>query len=117
MIAPPDCTRVWLATGLSDMRRGMDGLAALLQSALGRDPFSGHIFLFRERRGDLIKILWPSGEGMNLYLGRTHERIAGISSVFSDLSYFPGIQLDARLASVHTFGYDVRNPRERHSAR
>ncbi|WP_342773225.1 IS66 family insertion sequence element accessory protein TnpB [Pigmentiphaga humi] len=48
------------------MRRGMDGLAALVQSALGRDPFSGHIFLFRGRRGDLIKILWWSGDGMNL---------------------------------------------------
>ncbi|MGF6652858.1 transposase [Paraburkholderia youngii] len=49
------------------MRRGMDGLAALVQSALGRDPFSGHIFLFRGRRGDLIKILWWSSDGMNLY--------------------------------------------------
>ncbi|RQV00956.1 hypothetical protein DF039_37320 [Burkholderia cenocepacia] len=47
MIAPPSGTRVWLAAGVTDMRRGMDGLAALVQSALGRDPFSGHIFLFR----------------------------------------------------------------------
>lgn len=70
MIAPPTGTRVWLAAGVTDMRRGMDGLAALVQSALGRDPFSGHIFLFRGRRGDLIKILWWSGDGMNLYAKR-----------------------------------------------
>ncbi|WP_084598381.1 IS66 family insertion sequence element accessory protein TnpB [Paraburkholderia atlantica] len=70
MIAPPGGTRVWLAAGVTDMRRGMDGLAALVQSALGRDPFSGHIFLFRGRRGDLIKILWWSGDGMNLYAKR-----------------------------------------------
>jgi len=70
MIAPPGGTRVWLAAGVTDMRRGMDGLAALVQSTLGRDPFSGHIFLFRGRRGDLIKILWWSGGGMNLYAKR-----------------------------------------------
>ncbi|RQU50048.1 IS66 family insertion sequence element accessory protein TnpB [Burkholderia cenocepacia] len=70
MIAPPGGTRVWLAAGVTDMRRGMDGLATLVQSALGRDPFSGHIFLFRGRRGDLIKILWWSGDGMNLYAKR-----------------------------------------------
>ncbi|CAN0618298.1 transposase [Burkholderia multivorans] len=70
MIAPPTGTRVWLAAGVTDMRRGMDGLAALVQSTLGRDPFSGHIFLFRGRRGDLIKILWWSGDGMNLYAKR-----------------------------------------------
>lgn len=70
MIAPPGGTRVWLAAGITDMRRGMDGLAALVQSALGRAPFSGHIFLFRGRRGDLIKILWWSGDGMSLYAKR-----------------------------------------------
>ncbi|WP_244826215.1 IS66 family insertion sequence element accessory protein TnpB [Caballeronia sp. TF1N1] len=70
MIAPPSGTRVWLAAGVTDMRRGMDGLAGLVQSTLGRDPFSGHIFLFRGRRGDLIKILWWSGDGMNLYAKR-----------------------------------------------
>ncbi|WP_434113527.1 IS66 family insertion sequence element accessory protein TnpB [Paraburkholderia caffeinilytica] len=61
---------MWLAAGVTDMHRGMDGLAALVQSALGRDPFSGHVFLFRGRRGDLIKILWWSGDGMNLYAKR-----------------------------------------------
>lgn len=70
MIGPPTGTRVWLAAGITDMRRGMDGLAALVQSTLGCDPFSGHIFLFRGRRGDLIKILWWSGDGMNLYAKR-----------------------------------------------
>lgn len=40
------------------MRRGMDKLAALIQSTLEHDPFSGHIFIFRGRRGDLMKLLW-----------------------------------------------------------
>ena len=70
MIATPTGTRIWLAAGVTDMRRGMDGLAALVQEALEADPFSGHVFVFRGRRGDLIKILWWSGDGMNLYAKR-----------------------------------------------
>ncbi len=58
MIAPPSGVRIWLAAGVTDMRRGMDGLAALVQERLAADPFSGHVFLFRGRRGDLLKLLW-----------------------------------------------------------
>jgi transposase len=47
MIGLPAGTRIWLAAGLTDMRRGFDGLAALAQSALEQDPFSGHVFVFR----------------------------------------------------------------------
>jgi len=63
-------TRVWLAAGVTDMRRGMDSLAAQVQTALEQSPFSGHIFVFRGRRGDLVKLLWWSGDGMNLYVKR-----------------------------------------------
>lgn len=70
MIAPPSGTRIWLAAGVTDMRRGMNGLAALIQTTLSHDPFSGHVFIFRGRRGDLIKLLWWSGDGMNLYAKR-----------------------------------------------
>ncbi len=70
MIAPPSGTRIWLAAGVTDMRRGMSGLAALIQTTLEHDPFSGHVFIFRGRRGDLVKLLWWSGDGMNLYAKR-----------------------------------------------
>ena len=46
----PAGTRVWLAAGATDMRKGLDSLAA--QTVLGQDPFSGHVFCFRGRRGD-----------------------------------------------------------------
>jgi transposase len=52
------------------MRRGMNGLAALVQSALAENPFSGHVFLFRGRRGDLVKLLWWSGDGLCLFAKR-----------------------------------------------
>jgi transposase len=70
MIGLPMSTRIWLAAGATDMRRGMDGLSALVQSALLENPFSGHVFIFRGKRGDLIKLLWWSGDGMNLYAKR-----------------------------------------------
>jgi transposase len=54
----PAGTRVWLAAGATDMRKGFDSLAAQAQSVLGQDPFSGHVFCFRGRRGDLVKLLW-----------------------------------------------------------
>jgi transposase len=52
------------------MRKGMDGLAALVQTTLAENPFSGHVFAFRGKRGDLVKLLWWSGDGMNLYAKR-----------------------------------------------
>ncbi len=70
MIGLPAGTRIWLAAGVTDMRRGMDGLAALVQSALAENPFSGHVFLFRGRRGDLVKLLWWSGDGLCLFVKR-----------------------------------------------
>ena len=62
--------RVWIATGHTDMRRGMNGLALQVQQGLRRDPHAGDLFVFRGRRGDLIKILWHDGLGMSLYAKR-----------------------------------------------
>lgn len=73
MIGLPSGTRIWLAAGLTDMRRGFDGLAALAQSALAQEPFSGHIFVFRGRRGDIIKLLWWDGQGMCLFAKRLEK--------------------------------------------
>ena len=58
MIPIPSGARVWLATGHTDMRKGFNGLALQVQELLRRDPHSGHLFVFRGRRGGLIKILW-----------------------------------------------------------
>ena len=81
MIAPHAGTRIWIAAGVTDMRRGFDGLAALVQTQLEADPFSGQIFAFRlspfafrlspfafrGRRGDRIKLLWRDGDGLCLF--------------------------------------------------
>ena len=70
MIALPAGSRVWLAAGVTDMRKGFDGLAALVQTQLAQDPFSGHLFMFRGRRGDRVKLLWWDGDGLCLFAKR-----------------------------------------------
>ena len=67
MIGLPAGTKVWLACGVTDMRKGFDGLAALVQLSLHEDPFSGQLFVFRGRRGDRVKILWWDGDGLCLF--------------------------------------------------
>ena len=70
MIPMPAKVRVWIATGHTDMRRGMNGLALQVQEGLGRDPHAGDLYVFRGKRGDLIKCLWHDGIGLSLYAKR-----------------------------------------------
>jgi transposase len=70
MIVPPSGVRVWLATGATDMRRGMNSLALQVQEALHRNAHGGDLYVFRGKRGDLLKILWHDGLGMSLYAKR-----------------------------------------------
>jgi transposase len=70
MITLASGTRVWLAVGRTDMRKGFDGLSALVQQKLAQDPFCGHLFVFRGRRGDLLKVLWYDGQGLCLFAKR-----------------------------------------------
>jgi transposase len=70
MIAMPSGVRVWLATGHTDMRKGFPGLSLIIQETLKLDPHGGHLFVFRGRRRDLIKVLWHDGQGACLFIKR-----------------------------------------------
>ena len=70
MIPVPASTRVWLAAGVTDLRQGFNGLTALAEKVLAQDPYSGHLFVFRGRRGDLIKVLWHDTQGTCLFAKR-----------------------------------------------
>jgi transposase len=70
MIPMASGVRVWIATGHTDMRRGMNTLALTVQEALKRDPHGGDLYVFRGKSGKLIKILWHDGLGMSLYAKR-----------------------------------------------
>lgn len=105
MIGLPTGSRIWLAAGVTDMRRGMDGLASLVQTVLQEDPFAGHLFIFRGRRGDLIKILWWSGDGMNLYAKRLeHGRFVWPQATTGS------VHLSAAQLSMLLEGIDWRRP-------
>ena len=73
MIAIPAGMRVFLAMGPTDMRKGFDGLSVLAQETLNQDPFSGHLFVFRGKRGDLVKILYWDGQGFCLFAKRLEK--------------------------------------------
>jgi transposase len=73
MIGLPARTRVWLVAGHTDMRKGFDGLSAMVQTALDSNPFYGHVFVFRGKRGDTLKVLWFDGQGL-LLLSKRLER-------------------------------------------
>src|SRR5712672_4851844 len=70
MIGVPTGTRIWIAAGVTDLRRGFTGLSGMVQTALNENPFSGQVFIFRGRRGDLIKVLWFDGDGLCLFAKR-----------------------------------------------
>ena len=74
MIPVPTGARVWLATGYTDMRRGFPSLALQVQEVLSKDPLSGHLFVFRGRRSDLVKVIWHDGQGACLFTKKTRER-------------------------------------------
>jgi transposase len=70
MLSWPPTVRIFLCSGATDMRKGFDSLASLVESALTLDPLSGHLFVFRSRRGDRIKILWWDRDGYCLWYKR-----------------------------------------------
>lgn len=80
MIPVPAGVRVWLATGHTDMRKGFASLALLVQETLRQDPHAGHLFVFRGKRGDLVKIIWHDGQGACLFMKRLSWRSSASDS-------------------------------------
>ena len=106
MIAFPAGVRVWIAGGVTDMRRGMNTLALQVQQGLGRDPHAGEIFCFRGRKGDLVKMLWHDGVGMSLYA----KRLEAGKFIWPTSGRRGGADLGGP-ARLSLEGIDWRNPR------
>ncbi len=70
MLSISRTTRVFLATVATDMRKGFDGLHALVETVIEEDPFAGHLFVFRNQRRDRIKLLWWDRDGWALFYKR-----------------------------------------------
>jgi transposase len=107
VIPIPPNVRIWIATGHTDMRRGMRSLALQVQEGLGRDPFAGDIYLFRGRSGSLIKALWHDGLGLSLYAKRLDRgRFVWPQTVDGAVPLTPG-QMGYLLEAI-----DWRNPQQ-----
>ncbi len=76
MMLVPSGVRVHIALGVTDMRKGLDGLAMLVQGVLEQDPFSGHLFAFRGRKANLIKIVFWDGTGLCLFTKRCRRSMS-----------------------------------------
>jgi transposase len=105
MISLPTGTNIWIAAGVTDLRRGFTGLSAVAQTVLEQDPYSGHVFVFRGRRGDLIKVLWWDGDGLCLFAKRL-ERTFG-PCFWKRLS--PMSICSTRLASTRPTGFPAHS--------
>jgi transposase len=69
----PPSTRVFVATQPADLRRSFDGLMGLVRDFLGGDPLSGHLFVFRNRSGDRLKVLWWDRDGLAIFYKRLED--------------------------------------------
>ncbi len=107
MIPLPSGVRVWLATGHTDMRKGFPGLSLLVQEVLRRDPLSGHLFVFRGRRGDLLKVIWHDGQGAWLFVKRLERGRFFWPSAADGAVTISSAQLGYLLS-----GIDWRNPQQ-----
>jgi len=73
--------RIWLATEAADMRCGFDRLAERVRTVIGQDPLTGHLFVFRSRRGDRLKILVWDGDGFVLWYKRLESGVFKLPKV------------------------------------
>ncbi|AMM18566.1 isocitrate lyase (plasmid) [Burkholderia sp. PAMC 28687] len=106
MMGLPAGTRIWIAAGVTDMRCSFQGLCAKVQTTLEENPLDGNVFVFRGRRGDLVKILWATEDGLWL-LARRLERGRFVWPQADSGKIF----LSAAQLSMLLEGIDWRQPR------
>jgi len=102
MLSLPPSVRIFLATSPVDMRRQIDGLAAMVNDILAQDPFSGHVFVFRGRRGDRVKVLVWDRNGFVLFYKRLEKGRFRFPKVTS-----PNRELDSTALTLLLEGLDL----------
>ena len=110
MLGLPASVRVYLAADACDMRRGFDALAARVKQSFGDDPLSGHIFIFRSRRGDRLKMLWWDRDGYALWYKRL-EQGTFKAAAFDAPQGTSRIELSRRDLTLLLEGIDLKHTR------
>ena len=98
--------RIWLASEPADMRCGFDRLAERAQSVTGQDPLSGHLFLFRGRGGDRLKILYWNRDGYALWYKRLEEGVFKLPRIEAGQQ---SVELRASELAMMLDGIDLRS--------
>lgn len=108
MISLPSGTRIWLVAGVTDMRKSFNGLGEQVQHVLNDNPFSGHLFIFRGRRGDTVKILWADADGLCLFTKR--RRKASLSGLWYVTARYPLPARNWQCSSISWTGVSQKHP-------
>ncbi|MBX3427879.1 MAG: IS66 family insertion sequence element accessory protein TnpB [Pirellulales bacterium] len=103
-------TRIFVARGATDMRKGFDGLQGLITSALAQDPLSGHLFLFVNRRRDKLKILYWDGDGLAIWYKRLEQGTFQVPTLADDR---PSVEMRSDELTMLLRGVDLASVRRR----
>lgn len=109
MVMLPPAVRVFVALQPADLRRGFDGLAALTREVLGRDPFSGHLFVFWNRRRNRVKILFWDRHGYALW----YKRLERGRFRFPQSADGTSVEMEASELMLLLEGIELRGARRR----
>jgi transposase len=113
-----DLVRIYVCLTPTDMRKGFDSLAAIVRDGLGYDPLSGHLFVFRSRRGDRVKLLWWDRDGLTLYYRRLEQGTFRFPTTNDPQA--PSLEISSQELSLVLWGIDPtsvkRQPRYPHPA-
>jgi transposase len=108
MLSLPEPVRILLYVAPTDMRKGFDSLAALVRDELGEDPLSGHLFVFRSRRGNRVKLLFWDRDGLVLYYKRLERGTIRFPEVTADQR---SVSVTAQELSLLLWGIDPTSVR------
>ena len=109
MILLPSAVRIFLCTRPTDMRKSFDGLTGLVQECFGQDPLTGHLFLFVNRRGDRIKILYFDRDGLAIW----YKRLEAGSFEIPPTAQGDGVELQPTQLALILSGIDLKSARQR----
>jgi len=111
MLTLPPSVRIFVCLTPADMRRSLDGLAALTRETLQEDPLSGHLFVFFNRRRDRTKILFWDRSGLCLYYKRIERGVFHLASVASEDG--PRVEIEAAELALLLEGIDLSRAKRR----
>jgi transposase len=110
MLSFPSNVRLYLCTMPTDMRKSFDGLHTLVRQVFRVDPLDGHLFLFVNRRGDRVKILWWDRDGLALFYKRLEAGTYQLPVVAEDAR---GVEIDATQLALLLGGVDLQSVKRR----